>query len=313
MRVGVTGISSDLGQALLPRLDADPEVQAIVAVDVEPPPTSSRKLQFVRIDLTRPDAEADLITLFRSGRLDALYHLAFVNSRVHGAAFAHELEVIGTLHVLAAAQACGLPRLIIPSLTAVYGARRDGVSLHAEHQPLHGAGARFVLDRVEVEHQAAQFAHRNPDTHLLVLRFAPIVGPQSDNPFTRLVRNRMVPTALGFDPLWQVVHESDAGRALHLALTTAASGAFNIVCAQALPLSALLRLAGASATPLPTVLFRATIRALELAGVASVPMPLLDYLKYPWLADGRRAQALLGFTAHTDVRRAMASLVANKE
>ena len=104
MRVGVTGVSSDLGRGLLPRLEADPLVDSIVAFDVARPAELTPKCSFVRVDLTRPGMEADLTRAFREQRLDVLFHLAFVNSRVHGAAFAHELEVIGSMHVLAAAQ-----------------------------------------------------------------------------------------------------------------------------------------------------------------------------------------------------------------
>lgn len=314
MRVGVTGIASDLGRVLLPRLEADDSVERIIALDVSAPrahagPTSD-KLEFVRVDLTRPDAEAELAALLKTARLDALYHLAFVNSRVHGAAFAHELEVIGTMHVLAAAQAVELPRLIIPSLTIVYGARRDGAALHAEHHPLNGEGVRFVTDRVEVEHQVERFHERNPDTHLVVLRFAPIVGPTADNPFTRLLHNPVVPSVLGFDPLWQVIHEDDVANALHLALTTEATGPFNIATEATLPFSALLRHAGVRTLPLPPPLLRTAIRALELAGIAAVPVPLLDLLRYSWLADVRRARALLGFTASIDPATAMSTLKA---
>jgi UDP-glucose 4-epimerase len=308
MRVGVTGISSDLGKGLLALLEADRRVERIVALDVTAPENPTSKIEFVRADLTRPDAEADLIRALREARLDALYHLAFVNSRVHGAAFAHELEVIGSMHVLAAAQATGLARLVMPSLTLVYGARSGAPAVHSEHHELLGRGVRFITDRVEVEAQAAAFARRNPDTHLIVLRFGPIVGPTSDNPFTRLIRSRFVPTLLGFDPLWQVLHEADAARALHLSLTAEAAGAFNIVGAEPAPLSTLLRLAGAATAPLPPPLLRSTIRALEAVGVATVPVAMLDFLRYSWLADGRRAANVLGFTPTIGLREAMASI-----
>ena len=308
MRVGVTGVSSDLGRGLLPRLDADPLVDSIVAFDVARPADLTPKSTFVRVDLTRPGMEAELTRAFREQRLDALYHLAFVNSRVHGAAFAHELEVIGSMHMLAAAQETGLGRLIIPSLTALYGARADGPAMCLESHPLEGDGVRFVTDRVEVEHQIEKFAARNPDVHVVVLRFAPIVGHASDNPFTRLLRMGFVPTILGFDPLWQVVHEDDAVNALHLALTTKAEGSFNVVGDTAAPFSTIVRLAGAKTVPLPGPLLRATISALESAGLASVPVPLLAFLRYSWVADGVRARKQLGFEPRVGFHDAMASM-----
>lgn len=308
MRVGVTGISSDLGRGLLPRLEADPLVDSIVIFDIAPPKSMTSKCTFVRADLTRPGMEAELTRTFRAQELDTLYHLAFVNSRVHGAAFAHELEVIGSMHVLAAAQAAGLERLVIPSLTALYGARPSGPAVHLETHPLAGSGVRFVTDRVEVELQIGQFAERNPEVHVVVLRFAPIVGATADNPFTRLLRAGFVPTVLGFDPLWQVIHEEDAATALHLALTTRARGTFNVVGEAAAPFSTIVQLAGARVVPLPGPVLRATIYALETAGIASVPVPLLNFLRYSWVADGQRALKQLGFAPRVPFLEAMASM-----
>jgi UDP-glucose 4-epimerase len=173
---------------------------------------------------------------------------------------------------------------------------------------LRGEGVRFVTDRVEVEQHLLKFSERNPDTHVVVLRFAPIVGPSADNPFTRLLQSGFVPTVLGFDPVWQVVHESDAVNALELALTTKARGVFNIVGESAAPFSTLVRLSGAQSLPLPGPFLRATIRLLETAGVSSVPVPLLDFLRYSWVADGERARKQLGFQPRVSFTAAMASM-----
>ena len=133
------------------------------------------------------------------------------------------------MHVLAAAGALGLKRLIFPSLTALYGARPNGPALITEATLLAGCpGSRFINDKVEVENQLHAFRTAHPLMQVLVLRFAPIVGPTSDNPITRWLRTRIVPTLLGFDPLWQVLHEEDAADALHAALFTEAAGAFNV-------------------------------------------------------------------------------------
>jgi UDP-glucose 4-epimerase len=309
LRVGLTGASSDLGALLLPRLLADPQVSAVVVLDVTRPETPDPRVTFVRLDLLRPGAEADLERALAEAKLDALYHLAFVNSRVHRAAFAHELEVVGTLHLLAAAGAIGVRRLVVPSLTALYGARPGSPARIPESQPLAQIpGVRFVLDRIEVERQLDSFAERFPAVDVLTLRFAPIVGPRMNNPFTRLVRTRVVPTVLGFDPLWQVVHEDDAARALHLALHTKARGAFNIVGEGAAPISSLLRRGGARALPLPGPVLRATIGAMEAGGLSVSPWALMDFFRYSWVADGRKAARALHFLPHLPVHEAMATL-----
>ncbi len=308
MRVGVTGVSSDLGRGLLPRLEADPLVDAIVVFDVARPKELTPKCVFVRADLTQPGTQEELTRTFAQQQLDVLFHLAFVNSRVHRAAFAHELEVIGSMHVLAAVQSSGVRRLIIPSLTALYGARREAPCVLTETHALGGTGVRFISDRVEVERSLARFMQANPQLHVVVLRFAPVVGRNANNPFTRLLRTGLVPTMLGFDPVWQVLHEEDAATALHLALTTRARGVFNVVGDSLAPLSTVVRLSGAQAVPLPGPLWRAAVRALDAAGVSATPVPMLSFLKYSFVADGERARAELGFVPRVPFHEAMQSM-----
>jgi UDP-glucose 4-epimerase len=309
LRVGVTGASGDLGKLLIPLLLEDPAVSQVMAYDVAAPDLVHDKLDFVRADLTRPGNESELTRQIGEARLDALYHLAFVHGRVHSGALAHELEVIGSLHVLAAAGQLGIPRLIVPSLTALYGARANAPFYLTEGDALMGAeGSRFIQDKVEVERQLERFQKTQGKTRVLVLRFAPMVGPKSNNPVTRLLKNRFVPTLLGYDPVWQVLHEEDAARALHLALTVAQDGVFNVVPDGLLPLSALVELSGGRVVPLPRPVLLGVIGALEAAGVSAVPLSLLDFLKFPCVADGVRAVRELGFVPRYTAREAAASM-----
>lgn len=309
LRVGVTGAGGDLGKLLIPMLLEDPAVAGVVAYDVAAPDLVHDRLEFVRADLTRPGGESELTRQIGEARLDALYHLAFVHGRVHSGALAHELEVIGSLHVLAAAGQLGIPRLVVPSLTALYGARANAPFYLTEENPLAGAeGSRFIQDKVEVERQLERFQRAQRKTRVLVLRFAPMVGPRSNNPVTRLLKNRVVPTLLGFDPPWQVLHEEDAARALHLALTVGQDGVFNVVSDGLMPLSALVALSGGRVLPMPRPVLLGVIGALEAAGVSAVPPTLLDFLRFPCIADGERAARELGFVPRYTAREAAASM-----
>jgi UDP-glucose 4-epimerase len=307
LRVAITGASGDYGKLLLPRLERDPEVESILVLDVARPEGS--KVEFHRVDLTRHDAEGELTDALAERPVDALYHLAFLFGPIRSGSLAHELEVIGTMNVLTAAGRAKLPRLVVPSITAVYGARGNNPALLREDSPLQGCpGSRFVMDKVEVEGQVRAFRERHPDMRVLMLRFAPLLGPSLDNPATRLLKRDVVPTLLGFDPLWQAVHEDDAGRALHQALRADASGEFNIVGRGVLPLSGLIRQAGARPLPLPGPVVRAAVRTLDGVGAVSLPLALLDYIHYSWVADGERAESALGFIPIHHVRDAAAAV-----
>lgn len=307
LRVAVTGASGDYGKLLLPRLERDPEVESILVLDVARP--EGAKVEFHRVDLTRYDAEGELTDALAERPVDVLYHLAFLFGPIRSGSLAHELEVIGTMNVLTAASRARLPRLVVPSITAVYGARGNNPALLREDSPLQGCpGSRFVTDKVEVEGQVRAFRERHPDMRVLVLRFAPLLGPSLDNPATRLLKRGVVPTLLGFDPVWQAVHEEDAGRALYQALRADASGEFNIVGRGVLPLSGLIQQAGARPLPLPGPLFRSALRTLDVVGMGTLPIALLDYIHYAWVADGERAETALGFIPIHHVRDAAAAL-----
>jgi len=307
-RVAVVGANADLGRLLLPRLAADPRVESVLALDAAMP-RDVPKVQFRRVDLTRYDSDGDLKDALSERPVDALYHLGLDFSRTRISSHAHELEVAGTMRVLGAVAHARVPRVVVGSLTVLYGARSDHPALLGEDAPLHGCPpSRFVGDKVQVEEQVAAFRERSPETVTVVLRFAPIMGPSVDNPATRLLRRRLVPTVMGRDPLWQAVHEQDAGRALHLALDAARSGTFNVAGEGVLPFSAMVRGAGALPLPIPFALLHATLRFLNTSGTWPVPASLLSYLQYSWVADGRRAREELGFTPHHHAREAVAAL-----
>lgn len=306
--LALTGATSDLGALLLDRLVKDDSIASITAFDLNAPP-ARKKVEHVRVDLTHHDAEARLTEALSAKKPDAVVHLAFLLGPHRNASYAHEVEVAGTLRLLGAIARAQVPRLIVASTTGLYGARPDHPALLPETAPLRGCPAsRFITDKVEVEREIAEFRERNPTCRTLVLRFAPFVGPRVMNPVTRFLTRRLVPTLLGFDPVWQVVHEDDAVTALELALRADAQGPINVVGDGVLPLSHLIRIAGGFPVPLPGPVARVALEALNASGAWVVPAPLLDYLHYSWTADGALARTALGFTPKHNAREAVASL-----
>src|SRR4029079_6985747 len=82
------------------------------------------------------------------------------------------------------------------------------------------------------------------------LRTARIAAPTVSNDFPRSLAERAVITLLGFDPLWQFVHEVDAIAAFKLAIDRDFPGAFNIVGEGVLPISKPIKIAGRTALPI---------------------------------------------------------------
>ncbi|HET7291457.1 MAG TPA: NAD-dependent epimerase/dehydratase family protein [Vicinamibacteria bacterium] len=304
-RIALTGAASFLGGRLLRRLVETRDPDGIVVLDVADPPPALG-VRHRALDFTQPAADASLLAALREEEAETLVHFAFLTNPRRDQVFAHELESIGTLSLFAAAAAAGVRRVVVRSFTAVYGARGQNPSFLDEDRPLlPNASVGWVRDKLEAEQHAASFARRYPEMAIAVLRFAPLLGPQVRTFYTRILDKRVVPMLMGFDPLLQMLHPDDALEAAVLALAREVRGAFNVVPRAPMPLGAALHLAAKVPLPVPHPLAYILSEALWAAGVSEAPAGLLDYVRYPWVADGARAERELGFRARHSSREAL--------
>jgi UDP-glucose 4-epimerase len=304
--VAVTGACGFIGGELIRRLERDPTVAKILAIDLRQPQQPLGKTRFCKTDLTAPAADADLAALARAERVDTLVHAAFLSSPTHASSWAHELESIGTMHVLSAAAACQLRKLVVWSQTLVYGAHPANPNFLSEEHELRGhPRSRYVRDKVEVERQVRRFRAEHPDAIVTVLRTAATIGPTVLNFATRFFRRPVAPRLMGFDPLVQVVHEADVIDAFALAVDGDHPGEFNIVAPGVLPYSTVLARMGKIPLPMPHFIAYPASKALWMTQVFDSPPNFLDYLRYLCVADGAKATAELGFAPRYDIRAAI--------
>jgi len=304
--VVVTGACTQLGTETLRQLSDDPKVERLIALDVEPPDVISDKLQFIALDLSQPGAGMRVADVLAEHKPDTFIHGAFLQAPSHHSAWAHELEDVGTMHVLDACARHQPKRFLLLSTTLVYGAHPDQPTYLKEDAPLGARSkSRFVNDRIRAEVQVLSFAKNHPDVAVCSLRFAKLLGPNADNIFTRFLSRPVAPTLLGYDPLMQCVHEDDAMRAIMLAVRASARGAFNIVGKDVLPYTTLLALLGRLPLPLPKTVAKWVGKAMWATKLSEVPSTMIDHLQYGCVADQHKAQEVLGFEATYDIRQTL--------
>jgi UDP-glucose 4-epimerase len=237
---------------------------------------------------------------------DTLVHLSFLSSPSHASAWAHELESVGTMHVLNAARRNNPRKLVMWSQTILYGAHPTNPGFLTERHPLRAElDEPFFADKMAAERAVSAFGAKSKGTLVTILRTAPILGPTVRNYTTRYLAQRAILTLLGFDPLWQFVHEIDALAAFKLAIDGDFPGTFNIVGEGVLPLSTIIRLTGRSPAPVPHMLAGPTVAALWAAQVAFTPPSFLRYLRYLCVADGEKAARVMGFRPAYTTREAL--------
>ncbi len=304
--VALTGAASFLGRNLIGVLEEDPNIDRIVAIDVRAPETAGAKTRLYEIDLTAPASGDRVAEVLAAEGARTLVHLAFLSSPTPAVAWAHELESVGTMHLFQAARQAQLAKLVVWSHTILYGAHPENPNFLSEKHPLRAdLNEPFFADKIAAEREANAFAAKSKGTVVTILRTAPVLGPSVQNYVTGYLTQRVVPTLLGFDPLWHFVHEVDAVAAFRLAILRDFPGTFNIVGDGVLPLSTIVKLAGRRPVPMLTSVARAAVGALWTAQVGVAPPSFLRYLRYLCIADGEKARQVMGFVPAFTTREAL--------
>lgn len=309
----ITGVSRYLGGRLAAQLAADPDIERVIGIDTMPPKTADLgmlgRTEFVRADIRNPL----IAKVMTQARVGTVVHAALMASpRAVGSRVAmQEMNVIGTMQLLAACQKSdSVERLVVRSTTAVYGCGPSDPAVFTEDMHPHdGSQTGYAKDAVEVESYVRGFARRRPDVGVSVLRMANVIGPTIDNALTRYLSMSVVPTALGFDPRMQLLHESDAVEALRLATVGHRPGVVNVAGAGVVTLSQVLRRAGAVQVPVPRRALGLVGTLVRNSGVLDVTAEDARYLNYGRVVDTTRLRTEFGFTPRYPTAEAVASFL----
>lgn len=311
--IAVTGLDTLAGERWIERQLGAPGAPEIVGLDLRVPRRLEGRIRFERVDLTEPTADSVVARILSEARCDAVLHAAFFARPHADSSYAHELEVIGALHMMNAAAAAQVRKLVVVSGAQVYGARPDNPNFLSEEHALRGhPDSPAVRDRVEMERLLALFARRHPQIVVTPLRPCWVMGPHVDSEAVRHFERARVTTPLGFDPLMQFVHEEDLLDAIDLAFERDVPGPVNLAGEGPLPLSMLLQLAGKRVRAVPAALLYRLDYLPFLWRGGSAPAGFYDYLRFLWVVDTQRARKELGWDPEYTTREAWMSFVVSR-
>lgn len=306
--IAITGTTGFIGSMLLQALVRRQRRPRLLAIDRFPPTVTPAHYTFVECDFTAPTADQQLAAVFRTHRVDTVIHAALHSQPKRNAEYSHELQSIGTMYLLHAANAAHVRKLVVSSTTDVYGAFPDNPLFLSEDHPLRGAElSSFLRDRIDVEKQFARYAKARPKTVVTVLRPCTVLGPKVRNYKTHLLKQSMIATILGYDPMVQFVHEQDVLRAFLTVIDHDAPGAFNIVGDGVLPLSHALAMIGKPCLPVARPLLWHATTFLWYLNVHHTPPSHIHFWQYPCVADGAKAKQQLGFHPVYSLREVLLS------
>jgi UDP-glucose 4-epimerase len=305
-RVVITGVSSHWGAQLARRLERDPGVAYLAGIDSSPPPEDLERTDYIEADVRSPL----LSRLLPGTEADTVVHCGILLYPEPGkpAGALHEINVIGTLQLLAACErTTTLERVVVRGSAAIYGCEAAVPSFFTEDLarklPLR---TRFQRDISELEEYFGNFARRHSDLVCCMLRFQPEIGPDLDMPLVRYLSLPVVPTQLGYDPRLQFLHADDATAALEAATLNPVRGPVNVAPSGSISLSRLLRIAGRPALPLPHPLFGPALeRVGQRLGAGTLWGDGVRLLRYGRGVDNTRLVSEIGFEPRYDAEGAV--------
>jgi UDP-glucose 4-epimerase len=290
-RILITGVNTYWGGRLAQELESDPDNEAIIGVSPDDPSCAFERTEYVRVGTQH----ALLRRIVHAARIDTVVDTRLIvdstaAGRV-GRGLAHEMNVLGTMNVLAA---CGGPdspvtKVVFKSSAHYYGCERDDPSFFTEdmRRP-HPPRTRIEADIVEADDAVQEYAARNAKVSVTTLRFCDTIGPDVRTAHTALLSLPGVPGILGFDPRYQFVHSDDMVGALRHAVLNDLPGIHNVAPDGVLALSEIAGLLGKPYAPiLPPIGTRLATGLTNRIGVR-IPDEVRQQLRYGRGLDNRR-------------------------
>jgi len=284
----VTGICGRLGKHLARILHRE---RRVVGVDRRPFLDKPKDIAHAQVDIRR----TKLKDVFRAGDIEAVVHLGVMHDPRASASDHHSWNVAGFSKLLEYVVQFQIPKLVVLSSANVYGPQPSNPQFLTEDAPLLG-GQNFsdIRDLVEVDMLAQSFFWKLPETETVILRPVHILGTVR-NAASNFLRLNPVPTVMGFDPMAQVIHESDVVGAIQLALRPGIRGIFNVAGPEPAPLSRIIKILGRQRLSVPYSVGRVVLRRMWSLRLTTFPPPELDHIRYVCMVDDRRARQVLGF------------------
>lgn len=289
-RVLVTGLGTFWGGRVAQALESDPNVEVIVGLDIHEPKVELERTEYVRVDANY----SILSRIVQATQVDTIVHTFLVVDPTQVSRRSmHEINVIGTMNLFAAASAPGstVRNVVVKSATAVYGCSSEDPTYFAEtsspSRPLRRPLERSIE---QVEGYVEDFAEDNPHVTVSLLRFANVIGADIETPLTRALTLPLVPSMFGFDPRIQFVHEDDVIEAMLFALRSDLAGVFNVAGDGLLPWTEVAAICGKRTLPLPPFLNGDLLAPLRRLAI-DLPEEYLNLLRYGRGVDNRKLKA----------------------
>lgn len=308
----ITGATSTVGRQLIQTLYEDKRISYVAAVALEDLPYyfqdyDPKRFGYFQTNLIRP---RDLQTLFTSepfvgNGVNTVVHLAFQNRPTDRGEKVHQLNVEGTKALLdKCLETQQVKKFVFKSSSTVYKIKpHNSVTLDEDSElNLETDAPQWIKDRVDAD-MLCMSKLDNRHIEVVILRIANIVGRNIHTQLNEYLRPKVCFTALGYNPMVNMIHPRDVSRAIQLAIHKKVRGVFNVTGRETAPLKDIIHANGSFALPLPSFGLHYANMIQRVLGVTEYQYAVDQARqKYSLILDGRKAEQLLGYQPQAHVK-----------
>ncbi|MCA9530691.1 MAG: NAD-dependent epimerase/dehydratase family protein [Myxococcales bacterium] len=294
MKILITGISGMLARGVAERLIA--RGHHVHGIDRRPWPDAPSGVSMHQVDILKRPAE----DVFRTARPDVLVHMATVTHLTTGMRERYRINLGGTRRLFEYCDAYGVKQAVFVGRHTIYGAMADSPLYHTEEEPpLAGVDFKELADLAAADLYAGTALWRWPNMRTAVLRMCYFLGPSRRGTLGYFLSGRRVPLVMGFDPLYQFMHEFDAEDAIIRTIESELNGVYNVAGPAPMPLSIVCEATGREAVSIPEPLYPL---ALGRFGFPRLPAGAISHIKYPIVIDSSKFVDVTGFEPKYDAK-----------
>jgi UDP-glucose 4-epimerase len=301
MKVLITGVAGKLGRMVANLLCRSPKGYKVYGMDRRLWPDAPKGLEMFNVDLRKRAAE----DVFRLVRPDAVIHMATVSHFYSRQEERYRINLRGTRTIFDYCHNHGVKHVIFVGRHTIYGAAPDAPLYYTEADPPMAVTTFTELaDLVAADLYAGSALWRHPEMATTVLRLCYTLGPSRHGTLAAYIGAPRVGTVMGFDPLFQFMHEQDAAEAICLTLEHRLRGVYNVAGPQPIPFSVVIKMTGAMNVPIPQPLFKFMSGKM---GLPRLPESAVNHIKFPVVMDDTAFRKATGFEHTYDEVQTMQS------
>ena len=315
MRVVVTGATGNVGTAVLRALDAEPEVDEIVAVARRAPGRALGRAVFASADVA-----ADQLAPIFAGA-DAIVHLAWLIQPGRDESITSAVNLDGSRRVFDAVVAARVPSLVYASSVGTYSPGPKD-RLVDESWPTDGIPSSFYSrHKAAVERDLDRLAADQPGLRIVRLRPGLIFQRSAATEIRRLfagpllpgklLQSRLAPISPAVPGLrFQAVHSDDVADAYRRSVLSDVSGPFNVAADPVIGADELAQLLDARQVRVPAGAVRKAAALTFALRLQPAEPGWVDMALGVPLMSTERIRSELGWSARRSSLAAIGELVA---